>query len=425
MRVLQPRRSWPPAAALLARTVAAAAVLGAACFLWHPPAAAASPPPAAPLTIAYITSLTGPGASETGGSQAGFLARIDLQNAMGGVHGHKLVPLVIDDQTSPSTIVTAVQEAVSRNAIGIVSGSPIFFLAAKYAQQAGIPVTGTYTDGPEWGEHPYTNMFASDHGSVNPVYPVNSLIGYLLRRFGGTVVGTYGYSISPLSSASARGDADSFQRAGGKIGVVDTSLPFGTEDFTAAALVAKEQGVNAVFPSLDDNSNFALAQSFEQAGVDLKAVIFSTGFEPDVVHSPVWSSLQGDYFLLPFRPFAAPDAGTRTMQAALERYAHFTGTQFPTFFQYEGWLGADLMIRGLQMAGPHPTHAAIIRDLRSVKAYNGDGLLPFSIDYSTIFGHDSPDCVWVFRAERTGFDLLSPKAVCGNDIPGTSTLSGT
>ena len=61
--------------------------------------ASASP---APITIAYITSITGPGAAEDASSPAGFDARIAMQNAEGGVDGHKLVPLVIDDQTSPA-----------------------------------------------------------------------------------------------------------------------------------------------------------------------------------------------------------------------------------------------------------------------------------------------------------------------------------
>src|ERR1039458_7162645 len=46
--------------------------------------AAASPKP---ITIAYITDLTGPGGSENGTSPAGFDARIAEQNAEGGVHG--------------------------------------------------------------------------------------------------------------------------------------------------------------------------------------------------------------------------------------------------------------------------------------------------------------------------------------------------
>ena len=128
-----------------------------------------------------------------------------MQNAQGGVNGHKLVPLVIDDQTNPTEIATAVQSAISKGAFGIVSQSPLMFLAAKYPQQAGLPVTGTYDDGPEWGQQPYTNMFASDNGSVDPKYPVNTQLGDLFKKLGGTVLGAYGYSISPSSSRAAIG----------------------------------------------------------------------------------------------------------------------------------------------------------------------------------------------------------------------------
>ena len=71
---------------------------------------------------------------------AGFNARIALQNAQGGVNGHKLVPLVIDDQTNPTQITTAVQSAISKGAFGIVSQSPLMFLAAKVPHQAIMPV---------------------------------------------------------------------------------------------------------------------------------------------------------------------------------------------------------------------------------------------------------------------------------------------
>ena len=113
------------------------------------------------------------GGSEDGDSPSGFEARLDLQNAEGGIDGHKLVPLVLDDQTNPANIANVVQEADAK-AFGIVSQSPLFFLAAKYPNQAGVPVTGSYDDGPEWGTQPYTNMFASDEGSVDPKYPVNT-----------------------------------------------------------------------------------------------------------------------------------------------------------------------------------------------------------------------------------------------------------
>ena len=103
-----------------------------------------------PITLVMITSLTGEGASEFSNAPAGFNTRIAMQNAEGGIDGHKIDGVVLDDQTSPTEITTAVQDAVSKNPAGIVSVSPLFFLGDKYPQQAGLPVTGGFFDGPEW-----------------------------------------------------------------------------------------------------------------------------------------------------------------------------------------------------------------------------------------------------------------------------------
>ena len=378
-------------------------------------------PARSPLTIAYISSLTGAAGPEYAGSQAGFLARIDYQNSIGGVSGHRLVPLVLDDQSSPSTITSAVQLAISKGVIGIVTDSPLFFLAAKYPNRAGVPVTGSFADGPEWGEQPYTNMFSSDHGSVDPKYPVNTLIGTFTKQHGGTVIGTYGYSVSPISTSSTIGNARSFQLAGGKVGVLDTTVPFGSSDFTSTALVGKEQGVNAIFPSLQNSSNYALDTAFEQAGVKLKVALFATGYEPDVINSPSWPALQGAYFFSIFRPFSLPNAGTEEMAATMQKYAGFTKNQFPSFGEYESWVGLDLMIKGIQRAGSDPTHASVVKGLRGITAYNASGLLSTVIDYGTIFGHDSPDCVWALQVHPSGFVPISSQPVCGHDVPGTSS----
>jgi hypothetical protein len=87
-------------------------------------------------------------------------------------------------------------------------------------------------------------------------------------------------------------------------------------------------------------------------------------------------------------------------------------------------LGATLMIEGIQKAGKNPTHANVIRSLRGIKGYSGGGILPYSIDYVTIFGHDLPeDCAWYMEAKPQGFVATSTKPVCGKDIPGTNTAS--
>src|ERR1700735_4742293 len=178
-----------------------AVMVGGLCAVGTTSAGAAG----SPIKIALVTSRTGVAAAEYSTAPAGFLARIALQNAEGGIDGHKIVPIVLDDQTSLTSSATAVQDAISKNVLGIVAVSPVFFGAAKFPQQAGIPVTGSFSDGPEWGEQPYTNMFAADNGSVDPKYPANSGTATFMKQHGGTVLGAYGYGISPSSTRAAEG----------------------------------------------------------------------------------------------------------------------------------------------------------------------------------------------------------------------------
>jgi branched-chain amino acid transport system substrate-binding protein len=379
----------------------------------------------APIKIALITSETGFAASEFLGAADAFNARIALQNSIGGVNGHKLVGIVFDDATSPTQVVTAVQDALSKGAIGIVSDSALFFLAAKYPQEAGVPVTGTDLDGPEWGEQPYTNMFAADSGSDDPAFPINTMVASFVKAHGGTVLGSYGLSISPSSTREATAVADAFQREGGHVGVLDTTVPFGSVNFTTAALAAKQKGVNALAPVMTDSSEFAIATAYKQEGIKPKVVVLSTGYEQSAIHSAAWQALQGAYFTSYFRPFSLPNAGTTHMQAALEKYAHFTATDFPNDAQYRSWVSADLMIKGLQQAGKNPTSAEVIKALRSIKAYNANGLLPYTLNFSTAFGHDPAQgqCAWFMVAKKNGFVPSSSHAWCGKNIPGTSVAA--
>lgn len=406
-------------------TLAVAAMLCFAGTVGLAPASA-SAASNSPISIALVCTCSGLGGPEYQGVSGAFRARIDLQNANGGVNGHKISTIVFDDQTSPSQASTAVQEAVSHRVLGIVSVGALFFEGAKYAQQAGIPVTGSFQDGPEWGQQPYTNMFAADNGSVDPKYPVNTGIGKFLVSRGGNVVASYGYGISPSSTRSAIGTVQSVIHAGGKQGVLDTSVPFGGSDFTTAALVAKSKNVNSLYAAMDDNSNFALATAMKQAGVKLKAVVFPTGYEPSAITSPAWTDLQGDYFASLFRPFQLPNAATAEMKSALQKYDGFSKTQFPTFEQYEAWVGADLMIKGMQLSGKNPTSAGVITSLRNLKSYNAGGLMPNSINFSTIFGKDpAKTCEYYLQAKTKGYVPVSSQPLCGTDIPGTTTVTGS
>ena len=378
-----------------------------------------------PIKIALISSITGSAAQQFGDAAKGFDARIAAENAAGGVNGHPIQGIVIDDQTSPTVIATAVQQAISDGVVGIVSDSPLFFLGAKYAQAAGIPVTGGAFDGTEWGTQPYTNMFPSDVTPTSPSLPVSTATGATFKSNGGTVVGAYGYGISPSSTHAAYGAAKSSLNAGLKVGVLDVSIPFGSEAFSTQALAAKSAGVNAMTAEMDVNSNIALLTALKQNGVNPKVVDFATGYSDSLVNSTSWSTLQGVLFEFSFRPWSVPDtAGTTAQKSAFKKYEHFTSSQFPDFAEEESYLGADLMIQGIAAAGSTPTPATVIKSLRATTAYNAEGILPTTLDYATNFGYNVKEsCGWTLVAKTSGFVPKSATPACYPFIPGESSLT--
>jgi branched-chain amino acid transport system substrate-binding protein len=113
------------------------------------------------VKVALITSLTGGAGQASATIPKGFAARIDAQNAAGGVNGRKITYIVKDDQTSPDQALTAAQAAVNDGAFAIDYNSAVAFGAIRYMTQNGIPVVGGAYDGPEWSQpQTYPNMFS-------------------------------------------------------------------------------------------------------------------------------------------------------------------------------------------------------------------------------------------------------------------------
>jgi hypothetical protein len=109
--------------------------------------------------------------------------------------------------------------------------------------------------------------------------------------------------------------------------------------------------------------------------------------------------------------------------AAFKKYAGFKTGDFPDFGQNEAYLGADLMITGLEKAGANPTSASTIKALRSITAYNGGGILPVTLDYSTNFGYNTKqECVWNEIAGKTGFTAASATPDCAPYVAGSTAL---
>src|ERR1700728_640848 len=121
------------------------------------PSAGAAAANKSPILIGYMGDVTGAAASTFGDGPGGAQARVDLQNAEGGIDGHPIELKVVDTQTSPTVTLTAAQELVSDHVFGIMENAALFSAAPPYLKAQGIPVTGTGIDGPEWATD--SNLF--------------------------------------------------------------------------------------------------------------------------------------------------------------------------------------------------------------------------------------------------------------------------
>lgn len=372
------------------------------------------------MTVGLVTSLTGPNASTFTGTVPGARARFALQNAQGGVNGRKIELVSADDTSSPSAILTAVQVLVqSKGVFAVLPVSGFTFGAARYMQENGIPAVGSALDGSEWYQQPYTNMF-SITGPSDPHYPQYTLPASFFKDHGATNVSAFGYATSPSSTAAAKGFAFAAKHEGLSVGYLNTSVPFAGVDVTSDALGMKNAGVNGVFMPIALNTTLALLTAAKQAGVNLKVSVLSNGYGYALLNQPApLQAAQGVYFEVPQAPVELHTPATQAEQAALAKYANFNGV--PSFDYIEGWLTADLFIRGLQAAGTNPTRQSYIDGLHGVTNWDGGGLLPSPEDFSlSKFGHAQPqNCSYLVQVQGSSFIPVPSdgKPVCGTLIP--------
>jgi ABC-type branched-subunit amino acid transport system substrate-binding protein len=263
-------------------------------------------------------------------------------------------------------------------------------------------------------------MFASDMGSNDPNNPPTTTLGEFMKSQGGTTVCAWGYGISPSSAQAANNAIYSGLAAGLKKGVLDTSIAFGSVDMTTPALAAKQAGCDAIETTTDVNTSVALTQALANNGQKVKVNVFAAGLDSTLVNGTSWTTVQGAYFSTAFRPTSIPNAATVKMQASLKTYANRPISKFPTYNIYGSYLAVMLAAEGIGKA-TSTSSADVIKALRGITNWNGDGILPYTINYSTIFGHGaSPSCTWMLQAQKSGFVPVSKSTFCGTVIAGKS-----
>jgi branched-chain amino acid transport system substrate-binding protein len=330
---------------------------------------------AAPITIGLIASETGAGASEQTGVLYGAEAAFAAQNAIGGVDGHPLKLITVDDQSTPVGNQIAAEDLVTNDGVfGVIDSSAFVYGASVFLQKQGVPVIGGGADGPEWGQQPNTNMFDLGVPSLlnGVTYGYSTEIAFMKK------IGVTKLAIISVNVVAAINNQKALIKEATQAGIKNCydndSLPFSGANFTAVALQIKAAGCNGVIDAGVPTQTVSLSETLQQAGVKVKE--FYYGIPETLLTQPaVEKALLGTYTVSTgFNP-SAPSPPQKVMLANLKKYTpKFSYANDPSALAT--YTEAETIIKGLELAGKNPTRQAFIKNLREVSNYTAGGLLP-------------------------------------------------
>jgi branched-chain amino acid transport system substrate-binding protein len=393
------------------------------------------------IKIGYIWSETGVAASSFPNMGDAFQARIDAQNAKGGVNGRKIETDIVDDKSSAANLTAAKDLVENRKVFTVVNDSSFGFLTWRYLlEEAGVPYIGGGFDGNYYSQ-PGNEDVVSVLGNVSANPDLTSMIFVnAMKKKGATKVAALAYGASASSVGSTKANQNYAVPAAGLEAVyTNTTVDFGSSDVAPLVLGIKNSGADAVFLPMAAATNIAIVQGLQQAGVEMKANIIATGYGQELLDSPAASTFgPEDLFFLQTKPVAINDKATKRFQSVLKKYSDYTGV--PSYGQYQGYLAAELLIAGLEAAGKNPTRQSFIDGLRGIGTWDGAGLTcqPIDISLENFGKQPKQNCAYYSNIKNgkfvnafggkpiVGKVVGSPEALAENDakgLPATTTTA--
>ena len=190
------------------------------------------------ILIGSLTDLSGTDAASEIGYEQGAQARIDLQNAEGGVYGRKLELVPGDTASNATTAATATASLIeSTGVFSMIFGTIWNEQAAVTAHQQDVPVVGAPIGGSAFGnpQDPFTNM-VSVLGNLNAT--ASPAYGYFLsiaKDLKVKKLAVFGFP-SPADQTIAEENADAAKSFGLNNVYDNYSTPPGSTNVSALVL---------------------------------------------------------------------------------------------------------------------------------------------------------------------------------------------
>lgn len=339
--------------------------------------AAASGATGTPYVLGSIGSYTGPIAGDITVTEQIFQIWSDYVNANGGINGHPVKVISMDDGGNPATAVTDANKLVADHVLAIVGEeSPLYPAWAPIFDKAGIPVIGgqniatNFTTDPLW--------FPSSAGGLGDTYGVLAE----MSKQDKTKLGVVYCSEAPDCAKSSQ-----LWQAAIKVynpvlpnklsfvysGAASSSAP----DYSSQCLAAKQAGVNSLYMALPTATAVRVMQDCAAQGLKPLPVVgaqvaTAAWATPGNIMSGVLS-YEGTF------PWTADNTpATQAFQAAIQKYdPSFVTTAGYSDAASELWVSTELF-RAAAISGKlgnNPTAQDVVNAMYTLpKNYTVNGL---------------------------------------------------
>jgi len=247
----------------------------------------------------------------------------------------------------------------------------LLFVGADLLADSGVPTFG-WNINAEWGSEdaPGAPNLFGEKGSFLCFTCSAPTLPWVAREIKAKKVGLLAYNV-PQSTDCAEGVEASFDTyPTAKVEFVDKSLAFGVSDLSAQVAQMKEDGVELVLACMDNNGTLTLAREMRLQGLDAVQYLLN-GYNQDSLDEN-GEFLEGSYAITFFTPFEVKPKpqGLKLFNKWMKKADAERNEN-----SLAGWINADLLVTGLELAGPEFTQATVIEEINKLTDYDAKGLL--------------------------------------------------
>ena len=235
---------------------------------------------------------------------------------------------------------------------------------------------------------------------------------------GATKVAAVGFGVSQASKDCVANKQAAFEQWGPAVGIefvyANDLLEFGLPNGVAPEVTAmKDAGVDFILNCIDQNSALMIEQELERQGMGDVTMVLPQGYGDTEFITTNAALLEGDLLATQFRPLEA-NPGDTMMTTMLE---YLDGLDLVNDYTVQGWVDADLAVRGLLAAGPQFDRPTVVSATNEITDWTAGGLVP-PVDWSR--QHTAPDPRTI-RTNGPAYDCMAFLRVTGGALEVTGS----